>query len=339
VTSRRVRVLIAEDSIAMQKALLALLGEDPALEVIGCAADGIQAVEMTQTLRPDVVTMDVSMPRLDGVEATAKIMASAPARVLVVSSVSDTHQLDLTFQAITAGAMEVLAKPIGSSPESLRAWGSRVREAIHLMAEVPVVTRRQRRAPTYGHPYDAIGIVASTGGPPALAHLFGALPASLPIPIFVAQHIAVGFIAGLVRWLASVTRLRVMVAGDGMVPRPGHVYFAPDGCDFEIDPEGRMRVPAPAGRDAPSGTRLLRSMAHTYGSRAVGIVLTGMGDDGVDGLLAIRDAGGATLAQSKDSCVVFGMPQAALVRGATSDLLSLDGLAEAIRRLAAAGTT
>jgi two-component system chemotaxis response regulator CheB len=332
---KRVRVLIAEDSIAMQTALTELLGQDPLLEVIGCAADGVQAVEMAGRLRPDVITMDVAMPGLDGVEATAKIMATAPARVLMVSSVNDAQQIELTFQAISAGALEVIAKPSSGRSEALREWGARVREAIHLMAEVPVVTRRYGRARTLGHTIDAVGIVASTGGPPALAHILAALPNDLPIPLFVAQHIASGFVGGMVRWLGGITPLRVVVASEGVIPQAGHVYFAPDGRDLEIDSMGRVCVPMPVQTsDTPSGDRLLESLARAYGDRSAGIVMTGMGDDGVEGLLAIREARGVTLAQSKESCVVFGMPQAALARGATTELLSLDGLSEAICSLA-----
>ena len=333
---RRVRVLVAEDSVAMQTMLTTLLGEDPYIEVVGCAADGMQAVEMARSLRPDVITMDILMPHLDGVEATAAIMASVPARVLIVSSVADSKQVDLTFRAISAGALEVIGKPTSQRPEALDRWGERLREAVHLMAEVPVITRRHRRPHTAsGRRVDAVGLVASTGGPPALARVLGALPADLPIPLLVAQHIADGFVDGLVRWLSGISPLRVVVASDGTVPSAGHVYFPADRRDLELDADGVMRLPPPLpGGHTPSGDRLLLSMAKVYGNRAAGVIMTGMGDDGAAGLLAIREAGGVTLAQSQSSCVVFGMPQAAILRGATSDILPLEGLIEEIRALA-----
>ena len=338
-TTPRIRVLIAEDSVAMQTTLATLLAEDPRIEVIGCAGDGVQAVEMARALRPDVITMDILMPHLDGVEATAAIMASVPARVLIVSSIADSKQVDLTFRAISAGALEVIGKPTSARSEALSQWGARIREAVILMAEVPVIRRRFRRAHTAsGRRVDAVGLVASTGGPPALAHLLTKMPADLPIPLFIAQHIADGFVDGLVRWLAGVSRMRVAVATDGTVPQPGHAYFAADGRDLELDADGVLRLPPPQpGGHTPSGDRLLRSMARTYGSRAAGVIMTGMGDDGASGLLAIRDAGGVTLAQSQASCVVFGMPQVAILRGATSDILPLEGIAAEIRALAYRG--
>lgn len=331
----KTRVLVAEDSVAMQTALMTLLGEDPRIEVIGCANDGAQAVELALALRPDVITMDILMPNLDGVAAIERIMRSAPSRILVVSSVADDKQVDHSFRAIRAGALEVIGKPSSSRPEALRAWGARVREAILLMAEVPVITRRTTRAITHtGHRIDVWGIAASTGGPAALATLLGALPRNLPVPIFIAQHMADGFTDGLVRWLSGITQLRVLAATEGLVARAGHVYFAPNRRDLEIDAEGVMHVPQPSTSHTPSGDRLLESLALTYGSRAGGIVLTGMGDDGAAGLLSIRHAGGVTLAQSRESCVVFGMPQAAIERGAANDVLSLEGLVEAIKSLA-----
>ena len=332
----KTRVLIAEDSIAMQAALSSLLGEDARIEIVGVASDGAQAIELACALRPDVITMDILMPELDGVAAIERIMASAPSRILVVSSIVDDRQIDLTFQAMRAGALEAIGKPSSARPEALRMWGARVREAILLMAEVPVITRRLRRATTHsGHRIDAWGIVASTGGPAALSVMLAALPHELPVPIFIAQHMAEGFTDGLVRWLASQTKLRVLTAAAGLMPRPGHVYFAPDRRDLEIDAEGIMCLPEPRPRGhTPSGDRLLESLAKTYGSRGGGIVLTGMGDDGAAGLLALRHAGGVTLAQSRESCVVFGMPQAAIERGAATDVLPLQGLVDAIRSTA-----
>jgi two-component system chemotaxis response regulator CheB len=155
---RKIRVLVAEDSAAMRETLIALLGADPMIEVIGAAIDGVRAVELARTLRPDVVTMDILMPHLDGVEATAAIMAHAPARVLVVSSVADRNQVDLTFHAMAAGALEVIGKPTGSGPDALRRWGTRLCEAVRLMAEVPVITRRHSRARTAsGRRVDVLG--------------------------------------------------------------------------------------------------------------------------------------------------------------------------------------
>jgi two-component system, chemotaxis family, protein-glutamate methylesterase/glutaminase len=336
VTARPIRVLVADDSTTLRTALVALLSEDPSLAIVGQAADGVEAVEKARALRPDVITMDVNMPRLDGLGATAAIMAEAPSRVLVISSVRQHRQLELSFKAMAAGALELIAKPEG---EEMRSWARRVAESVRLMAEVPVV-RRHRARPTPARPHlthgaqvDVVGLAASTGGPPALAQVLGGLPRDLPVPLLLAQHIASGFSAGLVRWFASVCKLRVVIAGDGDLPLPGTVYLAPDGCDLEVDREGRVHVPRSSGLHCPSGNKLLGSLARAYGSRAAGFVLTGMGDDGAQGLLELKRAGGATYAQDEQTSVVFGMPQAAHACGAARALLPLESIAPAILEL------
>ncbi len=328
----KIRVLIAEDSDAMRTMLETLFALDSRIELVGSARDGLEAVEMARALRPDVVTMDVVMPQIDGVEATARIMAQAPVRILMISAYTD-NQVDLSFRAMAAGALEVVAKPSSSVPAHLRTWASRVCDTIVLMAEVPVVTRN-RRASLIGRRADVVGIVASTGGPLALAQIFAALPRTLPIPILVAQHIAEGFTVGLIRWLKHVSELEFDVASDGWPPKPGHVYFPPDNCDLTISQDRLLHTPKTSERYSPSGDRLLASLARVYGSRAAGVVLTGMGEDGASGLLAIRDAGGVTFAQSQDTCVVFGMPQAAFVRGAVRELRPLGEIPGDLRELA-----
>jgi two-component system chemotaxis response regulator CheB len=336
----RIKVLLADDSQTVLNALSALLKDEPDIEVVGRASDGVEAVSLAKALRPDVVTMDVMMPRLDGLGATAAIMAEAPARVLIVSSITESQQMDLSFRAIEAGALELISKPKGSGVDELRKWGRRVAESIRLMAEVPVITRRRLSSlpayvPQVRTPVDVFGLVASTGGPPALALLLGALPAGLPVPILIAQHITEGFTSGLVRWLASVSPLKVGIAQEGRACMPGEVYLPPDGHHLEVDAEGLIRCPKWTGEGhCPSGDRLLSTLARAYGGRAAGVVLTGMGEDGAQGLLAIKNAGGQTFAQDATTSVVFGMPQAAFQLKATQTLLPLEAMAPIIRELA-----
>jgi two-component system chemotaxis response regulator CheB len=332
-----VRVVVVDDSEVMREAIASLLSEDPGIVVIGRGKDGVEAVELAKALRPDVVTMDVLMPRLDGLEATTQIMAEAPSRILVVCSVDDTSDVDLSFRAMAAGALELIAKPRG---QALRTWGATIRDSVRLMAEVPVVRRwrattGERSAVPVAHRarVSALGIAASTGGPPALAELLGQLPADLRVPVLVAQHMAPGFVSGLVRWLTRVSPLEVVVAANGMFCRPGQVFLAPDGQDIEVDREGVLRVLPVSGPHFPSANRLLTSMAAAYGSRSAGLVMTGMGDDGTAGLRAICDAGGVTFAQDEASSVVFGMPRAAIDAGVAKHVVALSALPGVIREL------
>lgn len=331
-----IRVLIADDSATVRNMLVGLLAEDPRLSIVGQAADGLEAVDKARALRPDVITMDVNMPRLDGLGATAAIMAEAPARVVVISSVSEHRQLELSFKAMAAGALEVIAKPRPGEP--MREWGRKLAESVRLMAEVPVVRRPRSRPPErarvqHAGEVDAIGLVASTGGPPALARILSELPGSLSVPILLAQHIAQGFTPGLQRWFAGICALRIQVASDGELARSGRVYLAPDACDLEIDGQGLLRTPRGTGLHCPSGNRLLHSLAKVFGARAAGFVLTGMGDDGAQGLLALRNVGGETFAQDEHTSVVFGMPQAAQACGAARSMLALESIPHAILEL------
>jgi two-component system chemotaxis response regulator CheB len=316
-----VRVLIADDSETSRAALVALLALDAGIVVVGQAKDGVEVVELAKELKPDIITMDLQMPRLGGLEAIGAIMVEAPSRILVICAVDDDKEVDLSFRAVAAGALELIAKP-KEDFSRLRSWGKEVCEAVQLMAEIPVVRRRRPsslsdRSPLRHGRIDALGIVASTGGPPALAAIFEQLARDLPIPLLVAQHIGPGFSAGLRRWFSSVTPLPVLFAVDGAACRPGCIYLPPDGHDLEVDAEGLLRVRSAGTLHCPSANRLLVSIAEAYGSRGGALVLTGMGDDGVTGVDAILRVGGVALAQDEASSVVYGMPRAALERGAT----------------------
>lgn len=338
--TRTSRVLIADDSTTIRRAFSALLAEEAGIEVVGEAVDGMDAVEKASRLAPDVITMDVRMPGMDGLDAIERIMESSPCRILVVSSVADDRSLDLSFLAMSRGALEVIAKPSGNA--DLRAFGRRLGESIRLMSEVPVVRRRGRSTRTTESAItarvDAWGIAASTGGPPVLASILAEMPADLRVPVFIAQHMAEGFGAGLVRWLDGETPLRVVIASDGLSAQKGTVYLAPDGRDLVVQRDGRIETPRSPGGHCPSGDRLLRSLSTSYASRAGGVVLTGMGEDGARGLLAIRAVGGLTFAQDEASSVVFGMPRAARDLDATRELLPPLAIARAIVESATART-
>ena len=338
--TKRVRVLVVDDSRTVRDVIVAALGQDPRIEVVGEACDGLEAVAMTKALHPDVLTLDVQMPRLGGLDAIPLIMAEAPTPILVVCAVDSEREVDLSLRAMAAGALELMAKPRVGGPSST--WAMRLREAVRLMAEIPVIRRRRLaslpevRVSTPRTRVDVFGIAASTGGPPALAYILRGLPQTLTMSVLVAQHMCPGFTAGLVRWLSEETPLKVEVAASGTRFEPGRVYFAPDGCDLEVAHNRVLMVAPSRSPHMPSADRLFASMARIHGARCGGIVLTGMGEDGAEGLLAIRRAGGVTFAQDEATSVVYGMPAAAKRRDAASQIVPLTAVGSAIRALSEA---
>lgn len=343
-----IRVLVVEDSAVTREYLVALLEEDPALEVAGMARDGLDAVEQAERLKPDVIVMDVHMPRMNGYEATRRIMEQVPTPIVIVSASSSRDEAFMAFEALQAGALMVMEKPGGPDhpdrPESTR----RLVETVKLMAEVKVVRRwRKRERPAPPSPFPTrpsrkirlIAIGASTGGPQALAQLLAKLPGNLTAPLLIVQHIASGFTPGLVEWLSLATPLRVKVAEPGETVSPGAVYFAPVDFQMGIAKDGRIRLAREPAEDGfcPSASYLFQSVAESYGGAAIGVLLTGMGRDGAAGLLRLREAGGITIAQDEETSVIFGMPGEAIRLGAAQHVLSPERIAEMIRNLATAG--
>jgi two-component system chemotaxis response regulator CheB len=301
--------------------------------VLGEAATGREAVAMAKRLRPDLISMDVMLPDLDGFEATRAILAEGPARIVMVSAAGEALQTDLSFRALQCGALDLVEKPENRDADSLAVWGKALAERLILLASQPLgrpapaapvaLQRRPFQAP---HRVAAFGIAVSTGGPPALAQLLKGLPPSLNYPVLVAQHIAPGFAAGLARWLAGQTQLPVQLAEGGEVPTPGVVWLAKDRTDLVLTGDGRLAAaPNPHGL-CPNGDRLLASLASLLGRNCAGAVLTGMGADGAQGLLAMKRVGALTFAQDSASCVVDGMPSAAVAAGGAELRLNLEEL-------------
>jgi two-component system chemotaxis response regulator CheB len=252
----------------------------------------------------------------------------------MVSGAPDT---DLSFRALQAGALEVIAKPQGS-PEDVARFGVRLLSAIRLLAEVPLVAKRregQANPPPLpaGRRIGAFGLFSSIGGPTALASLLWLLPRSLPYPLFIAQHITPGFTVGLHRWLSSLSPLPVEIARASEQPRPGTVYLAPDGHHLRVGIQGELVIEKASGTTFPSGDLLLASLSRAYGQHAAGAVLSGMGEEGAVGLMAIKRAGGLTFAQDPETCLVAGMPEAALRNKSTENKVSPEALAGVIRQL------
>lgn len=338
--SGRIRVLVADDSPTARELLAALVASDPRLEVAGVARSGCEAVDLAVRLRPDVAVLDIHMPDIDGVEATRRIMAEAPLPVVIVSASVDVRDLTIAFEAERAGAVSAQPKPAGPGSEAFHRDAAQLVLTIKLMAGLKVVRRvSPRPAPPRTLDLDRVELVAivcSTGGPPALAQIVTRLPADFPVPIVCVQHITDGWAAGLVKWLDGMSRLHVKLASDGEALQPATMYFAPD--DRHVVVSGRdfvrVRSDPPVGGFRPSGTPLLESVARAFGRDALGIMLTGMGDDGAAGMRALYAAGGICVAQDSDSSVVWGMPGAVVAAGAAHEVRSLDDIVRLLDHLA-----
>ena len=317
--------------------------------MVGQARDGAEAVDLAGRLEPDVITMDVAMPGVDGLEATRRIMATVPKPIVLVSAVFPPD-LRNSFRALEAGAVTLLEKPHGPGSPAFDREAAELVETVKLMAGVKLVRRTARRpgdgqppslapAPAPDEVLRVAAIVASTGGPPAVAQILRGLPARWPVPVLVVQHIGVGFDAGLVRYLDDSAALPVCLAQDGDEAEPGVVYVSPADRHTGVTAGGRLTVTAgePIEGYRPSANHRVRSVAEAYGRAAAGVVLTGMGRDGAEGLLALRRAGGLAIAQDEATSVVYGMPRQAVLQGAAEAVLSVQDIAAALIARAATG--
>jgi len=312
---------------------------------VGQASDGAQPVKMVAQLKPDLVTMDIHMPVLDGLAATEQIMAYTPTPILVVSSSVHGEGMGRAFDALGLGALEVIKKPEPRDWAELERIGRDVIRKVKILANVRVIThirgrqatRSEATAPAVAptrHRRSIVAIGSSTGGPSALLEVLGRLPAEFPVPVLIAQHIADGFVPGLVNWLDAGCRIRVMCAADGVVPKPGVAYIASTDANMVLRGSHIRFQPLEAGQlYVPSADVLFSSVANAKGPDAVGIIMTGMGGDGAEGLRRMRQAGAATIGQDEASCTVYGMPKVAAEIGAVESVVALVDIAAAVEQL------
>jgi two-component system chemotaxis response regulator CheB len=340
---KKIRVLIVEDSKVIREFLEYIIAADPRLEIVGSVGTAEEALLILDRASPDVISMDIRLPGMNGFEATQRIMAERPTPIVVVSASVEKEDLRITMNALQAGALTVLEKPVGTSSAEYEALAERLCTQLAIMSQVKVVRRRNTVRPTQRleRPrvylpggYQMLGIVTSTGGPSALAQLLSGLRSNFPLPILLVQHITGSFLEGFAAWLESVCPFSVVIVRDRVVPARGNVYLAAQDRHLRLGREG-LQVDGgdPVCAQRPSGTVLFESMAKTLGAGALGVLLTGMGEDGAEGLLQIRKAGGHTIAEDESTAVVYGMPAAAVHLGAVRESLPLHAIGPRILEL------
>jgi two-component system, chemotaxis family, protein-glutamate methylesterase/glutaminase len=340
-----IKVLLADDSLLTRTVVREILRNAGDIEVVGEAADGREAVELTALLKPDLVVIDILMPVMDGLAAIEMIMAQTPTPILVLSATVDEREISRAFVAIKKGALDVMEKPLLTAAELQSDFTARLVEKVRLLSRIRVIRRWAREKPAVSPsqlPQDGkrsvLAIGASTGGPKAVMSIIRALPADFPAAVFIVQHIANGFAKGFAQWLGSESRIRVRLAEEGDGFSPGAALVAPNDCHMTVE-RGKVRLVGdpPVNCCRPSIDVFFNALAAEKGQQTVGVLLTGMGKDGAQGLLRIRENGGVTLAQNEETSAVFGMPKAAIGLNAADKVLSLDRIPETIAGLFSSG--
>jgi two-component system chemotaxis response regulator CheB len=347
VPSSPVSVLLVDDSLIALTILSRMLSTSPEIQVVGKARSGREALELIPRLQPTVICTDLHMPDMDGLELTKEIMGRFPRPILIVSAAVHPEDAQNVFRLLEAGAIDVLPKPRGGLAADEQRVTQELIRKIKIIAGVVALTRRRKVVPGPAQPQDGhssppeslrpriVAMGASTGGPQALQTILGQLPADFPAPILCVQHISDGFLGGLVDWLATHCAMSVRIAQSWEQPLPGTIYFPQEGAHLEIDKGGKLLCShtAPVDGHRPSVTVTFKSVADYSGDRAIGVILTGMGSDGAQGMQAIFEAGGITIAQNEESSVVFGMPKQAIALGAVKYVLPVSKIASMLPEL------
>jgi len=346
-SEKKIRVLVADDSALMRKLIPQILEKDPAIEVVATAVDGLFALKKIGDLRPDVITLDVDMPRMDGLTALKHIVAEYRTPVIMLSSLTETGA-ELTLKALELGAMDFIAKPHDAISVHIADIADDLIKKIKAVAKVsparllPSPKHYPLRKPTKRIDKKANRVIAigiSTGGPNALSYFLPMLPAEMPAGILIVQHMPPGFTEVFADRLNNICKIEVKEARDGDMVAPGRAIIAPGGRHIKTKKTnlGYMVIvsnTAPVNSHKPSVDVLFNSVAAECGSNSVGVIMTGMGEDGVEGLGQIKAAGGLTIAQDEASCVVYGMPRVAVDRGYVDRIVSLQDMTEALTEVA-----
>jgi two-component system chemotaxis response regulator CheB len=350
---RRIRVLIVEDSLVERAFLTDLFATDPEIEVVGAVNGGAAALAFLEQQRPDVITMDIMMPDMDGYETTRRIMETTPVPIVMVSAGGNSEEVDATFRAMEAGAVAEMHKPPGVGNPNYEDAAQQLVQTVKAMAEVKVVRRWARhrrfapgqegRASTTAEArrrpettdIHIVAIGSSTGGPAVLQTVLAKLHKDFSVPVVIAQHIAPGFLEGLTKWLAQTTGRSIRIAAQHERLEPGRVYLAPDGCHMGVENTGLIVLSkeAPEHGMRPAVSYLFRSVTNAFGRKAAGVLLTGMGRDGAEELKRMRECGAVTIAQDQETSVVFGMPGEAVRLGGAAYVLPPEKIAAMLNEI------
>ncbi|MDP2829857.1 MAG: chemotaxis-specific protein-glutamate methyltransferase CheB [Sulfuricellaceae bacterium] len=360
-----IRVLIVDDSLMVREMLTDILEADTGISVVGTAENGLRAVELTCSLMPDVVAMDVTMPVMGGLEAIERIMSTTPVPILVIT---DLDHSKIAFSALSKGALDVYQKSFASKEMASDLIAkikllSKMKVIRHILprgndarAGVPSFEQRKKALAQSGgieekkpvvplsgggerktglRSLQVVAIASSTGGPRALAQIFSEMQEGFSVPIVVAQHMNDGFVNGLVEWLNSVSPIKVKFGANGEMLRENHAYFAPPGTHITVNASGQVKLVSSTADDLfhPSCNMLLSSVAKAFGAHSAGVILTGMGDDGVEGIRSIREQGGYTIAQDEATSIVFGMPKVAIDKGVVDKVSPLGEIGATLQQL------
>jgi two-component system, chemotaxis family, protein-glutamate methylesterase/glutaminase len=332
------KVLLVEDSLIALELLQRLLKQSAEVEIVGTARNGQEALELIPVVNPGVICTDLHMGPIDGLELTQQVMEKFPRPILVISNSVQEDDTKNIFSLLQSGAIDIFPKPTSADYKDYERVKDRLLAKIKMLSQVTIKARSRRTVinsiGSSPNLHDngtlrAIAIGASTGGPQAIHKILTALPQNLPVPIICAQHIGDGFLTGLISWLKEDSQLNVKIAQVGETPLPGTVYFAPEKAHLEFDPQGKFiysNFTSSAGT-CPSIDALFRAVVRIYGSSTASIILTGMGTDGVAGMQAVAAAGGTTIAQDEQSCLVFGMSKQAISAGAVQHTLGIQEIA------------
>jgi two-component system chemotaxis response regulator CheB len=346
VKARRIAVLVVESPTVLRPLLVRMIESDPALCLAGIVDTGPEALAFVQRSAPDVVLMGIHLEGMDGFEVSRRIMETQPLPIVLCSMGTDSAESATASRALGAGAVAHVAGPFARDGAESDRLLAQLLQTLRLMSEVKVVRRWPARLGgtaavprTQPRPSNAdamIAVGASTGGPQALQTILAGLPKDFPIPILVAQHIAAGFLPGLAQWLSQTTALKIEIGSHGSLPADGHVYLAPDDCHMGLDARGRIRLEKspPENGVRPAVEYLFRSVAAHCGAEAVGVLLTGMGQDGAVALKAMRERGARTIAQDRGTSAVYGMPAAAVALDAVDEVLPIEQIGAALQRIA-----